>query len=96
MMADGALVRAEVTALHRFTAMAPTVLRERVGWHRWSAVILGFIGVIVMLKPTGEGLQWATMLPVAAAFFGATRDVITRRMSAGESRSPSGISAPRV
>jgi len=69
------------------TAMAPTVLGERVGWHRWSAVILGFIGVIVMLKPTGEGLQWTTMLPVAAAFFGATRDVITRRMSAGDTSS---------
>ena len=66
------------------TAMAPTFLGERVGWHRWSAVIVGFIGVIVMLKPTGDGLQWAVMLPVAAAFFGAARDVITRRMSSGD------------
>ena len=66
------------------TAMAPAALGERVGWHRWSAVMIGFAGVIVMLRPTGDGLQWAAVIPVAAAFVGAVRDIITRRMSAGD------------
>ena len=66
------------------TAMAPAMLGERVGWHRWSAVLIGFAGVIVMLRPTGDGLQWVAIIPVGAAFVGAVRDIITRRMSAGE------------
>ena len=33
------------------TAIAGTVLREPVGWRRWSAVLIGFIGVIVALRP---------------------------------------------
>ena len=66
------------------TAMAPVALGEYVGWHRWSAVLLGFAGVIVMLRPTGDTIQWVILLPVAAAFLGATRDIITRRMSAGD------------
>ena len=69
------------------TALAPATLGERVGWHRWSAVCIGFAGVIVMLRPTGDGLQWAAIVPVAAAFVGAVRDIITRRMSAGDTSS---------
>ncbi len=66
------------------TALAPAMLGERVGWHRWTAVLVGFAGVIVMLRPGGEGLHWAAIIPVGAAFVGAVRDIITRRMSAGD------------
>ena len=67
------------------TAMAPLLLGEQVGWHRWSAVGVGFAGMIVMLRPTGEGLYWIALLPVGAAFTGALRDIITRRLSATDS-----------
>jgi drug/metabolite transporter (DMT)-like permease len=63
------------------TALAGPVLGERVGWRRWSAVLLGFAGVLVMLQPTGEGLNWAILLPVAAACCGALRDLVTRHIS---------------
>ena len=65
------------------TALAPVMLDERVGWHRWSAVLLGFTGVVVMLRPGGDSLHWAAIIPIGAAFVGALRDIITRRMSAG-------------
>tara|TARA_B100000686_G_scaffold328239_1_gene388018 strand:+ start:1058 stop:1912 length:855 start_codon:yes stop_codon:yes gene_type:complete len=65
------------------TALAPVMLGERVGWHRWSAVLIGFAGVVVMLRPGGDSLHWAAIIPVGAAFLGALRDIITRRMSAG-------------
>ena len=65
------------------TALAPVTLGERVGWHRWSAVLIGFAGVVVMLRPGGDSLHWAAIIPVGAAFVGALRDIITRRMSAG-------------
>jgi drug/metabolite transporter (DMT)-like permease len=63
------------------TALAGPALGERVGWRRWSAVLIGFAGVLVMLRPTGEGLNWAILLPVAAACCGALRDLVTRHIS---------------
>ncbi|HMN45811.1 MAG TPA: DMT family transporter [Povalibacter sp.] len=38
------------------TALAVPFLGERVGWRRWAAVIVGLIGVIVVLKPSGTGI----------------------------------------
>ncbi len=67
------------------TALAGPVLAEQVGWRRWCAVIVGFISVLIMLRPFGEGIQWAILLPVSAALCGALRDLITRRISQWES-----------
>lgn len=67
------------------TAMAPAFLGERVGWRRWLAIAVGFVGVLVMVRPTGDALRWAALLPTASAFFGALRDIITRRISATDS-----------
>ena len=63
------------------TAMAPLVLGERVGWRRWLAVSVGFAGVLFMLRPGGDTLQWAVLFPLGAAVFGGLRDLITRRIS---------------
>src|SRR3546814_11473216 len=62
------------------------LLGERVGWRRWSAVTVGFLGILVMLRPTPETIRLVALVPLAAALFGALRDVVTRRMGiAGES-----------
>lgn len=63
------------------TALAPALLGERVGWRRWSAVLIGFLGVLVMVRPTGEAIQWAALLPLGASLTGALRDIVTRRLS---------------
>lgn len=45
------------------TALSVPVLGERVGPRRWAAIVVGFIGVLVVLRPTGEGL--ASMAGIA-------------------------------
>jgi drug/metabolite transporter (DMT)-like permease len=66
------------------TALAKPLLRETVGWRRWAAVFVGFVGVLVMLRPGEDAFQVAALLPIAAAFLGALRDIVTRRISATE------------
>ncbi len=67
------------------TALAPLFLAEQVGWRRWSAVLVGFAGVLVMLRPDGGwgggSLNWAALFPAGAALCGAFRDILTRRIS---------------
>lgn len=62
------------------TALAPFILGERVGVHRWSAVVVGFAGMLIMLRPSAEGIAWAMLIPASAAVFGALRDLFTRKM----------------
>ncbi len=64
------------------TALAPKMLGEHVGIHRWLAVVAGFAGMLIMLRPTPTGISWAMLLPASAAVFGALRDLKTRSLSA--------------
>lgn len=66
-------------------ALAAPMLGERVGWRRWAAVLVGFAGVVVMLRPTGDALQWVVLIPVAGALFSGVRDTFTRRITRTES-----------
>ena len=66
------------------TAMAPLVLGEHVGWRRWLAVLAGFAGVLFMVRPGGDAMQWAVLLPLGATLCGGVRDLITRRISQTE------------
>lgn len=66
------------------TALSVPLLKERVGIHRWSAVIVGFIGVLVIVRP-GGGLQpWGTAMMVAATLFFALSQVLVRLMARTE------------
>ncbi len=69
------------------TALAPLVLGEKVGLRRWAAVLVGFAGVIFMVRPGSDAMQIAVLFPLAAAFTGGVRDLITRRISQTESSS---------
>jgi drug/metabolite transporter (DMT)-like permease len=67
------------------TALAYPMLGERVGLNRWLAVIVGFLGVVVTYRP-GLGLfDWASLLPVAAAFAYGTAQIMARQIGATES-----------
>lgn len=57
--------------------------KEPVGWRRWMAIIVGFIGVIIILKPSPEAFVPASLLAVVTVFFTAGRDLTTRRIHAG-------------
>lgn len=67
------------------TVLAVPLLGEQVGWRRWSAVSVGFLGVLIMLRPGADGLNWYALFPLAAALAGAFRDIVTRRISSTES-----------
>jgi drug/metabolite transporter (DMT)-like permease len=67
------------------TALAPFMLGEIVGWHRWLAVLLGFVGVVIMVQPSSGALQWVAVFPLGVALCGALRDIVTRHMHATES-----------
>ncbi len=63
------------------TALAPWILGERVGLYRWAAVCVGFVGVIIITWPSGEGFSYAVLYPLGSALSGAFRDLTTRRMT---------------
>jgi len=67
------------------TALAAPMLGEVVGWRRWTAVLVGFVGVLIITRPTGAAIQWAALLPLTASLCGALRDLITRKISTSES-----------
>ncbi len=67
------------------TALAPAIIGEPVGWRRWLAVTIGFLGVLVIVRPGTEAMQWAALFPLGAALTGAFRDLMTRSASATES-----------
>ena len=64
--------------------LSAPLLGERIGRHRWIAVIGGFAGVLIILRPGAEAFQWALLLPLLAAMVNALRDVLTRRLSRTE------------
>ena len=49
--------------------MAGPLLGEWIGWRRWSAIAVGFFGVLVVIRPGLGGMQWAALLSVASAIF---------------------------
>ncbi|MGH6913764.1 MAG: DMT family transporter [Geminicoccales bacterium] len=65
-------------------ALSPFMLGERVGWHRWTAILVGFGGVLIMLRPTGAGFDYLGLVPLAATLSGSLRDLLTRRLSRTE------------
>lgn len=50
------------------TAISALFLKEQVGWRRWLAVIAGFVGVLVVIRPGSAAFQLVSLLPVATAF----------------------------
>lgn len=60
------------------TAMSALILREKVGFRRWSAVAIGFIGVLIILSPSGEFNPLAVVFAFIAALTYASQTILTR------------------
>ena len=61
--------------------LAGPVLGEWVGWRRWTAIMVGFLGVLVVVRPGLGGLQWAALLSLGSAFCYAGYSITTRMLS---------------
>jgi len=61
--------------------LAMPLLGERVGPWRWFAILLGFAGVLTVIRPFGETFTWITLLPVYNSVSLALYSIITRKLS---------------
>ena len=61
-------------------AIAGTMLGEPVGWRRWSAVTVGFLGVIVCLRPGSTALSWPALIALAGSFTFSLSMISTRTL----------------
>lgn len=66
-------------------ALSGPMLGEKVGWHRWACVAVGFLGVLLLTRPTTSGIELVILIPLGAALFSALRDIVTRRLGVHDS-----------
>lgn len=76
---------ANVTAVMQALPLAVTMgaalfMGEMVGWRRWLAITVGFIGVMVIVRPGVEGFNAYSLLALVAVAACAVRDLATRRV----------------
>jgi drug/metabolite transporter (DMT)-like permease len=88
---QGALARmpfADLVAINQtnpllVTAASAVFLSERVGWRRWTATGIGFLGVLLIIQPGTTGFTWWSILALVGVFFATMRDVATKRIDNG-------------
>lgn len=61
-------------------ALSPVLLGERVGPRRWTAVIVGFLGVLLIVQPGATGFHPAMLLSVSCALSTALYQIATRKV----------------
>ncbi len=66
------------------TLGAALFLKEKVGWRRWSCILIGLVGVLIIIRPGTDGAASlvAVVVLLASVGFAATRDIATRRVPA--------------
>jgi drug/metabolite transporter (DMT)-like permease len=72
-----AILQALPLTVTMFTAI---FFGEQVGWRRWSAILAGFIGVLIIIRPGGDGFNEYAVLAIVAVACVTVRDAITRRL----------------
>ncbi len=66
------------------TALSVPLLGEPVGLRRWCAVVVGFLGALIVVKPGAGVFEWAALLPLAAASLYAFYQIATRVLAASD------------
>src|SRR6201987_1162444 len=62
------------------TALSAIVLREEVGWRRWSAILIGFVGVLIALHPSAQSCSWPALIALCGSLSFAILMLITRSL----------------
>jgi drug/metabolite transporter (DMT)-like permease len=60
------------------TALSAIFLGEQVGWRRWSAITVGFCGVLIALKPSAQTVSWPALIALGGSLSFAVLMVVTR------------------
>jgi drug/metabolite transporter (DMT)-like permease len=66
------------------TGLAAVALREQVGWRRWTATLVGFIGTMIVVRPSPDGIDPAMLFALLAAISFAIGLIITKVLSRTE------------
>src|SRR5882724_491914 len=64
------------------TALSPLVLGEHIGWRRWTAILIGFCGVLIALGPSSQTVSWPAMIALGGSLSFALLMLITRSLRA--------------
>jgi drug/metabolite transporter (DMT)-like permease len=62
------------------TLLAALLLGERVGWRRWSAILVGFVGVLITLQPSLGSFGWPAMVALLGSVLFAFLMIVTRAL----------------
>lgn len=73
------------TAPLMVTALSVPFLGEHVGWRRWTAVVIGFVGVLIILRPGTTEITLASMSVLFAAFTYSCMAITSRKLATTES-----------
>ncbi len=63
-------------------ALSVPLLGEKVGWRRWTAISVGFLGAMIVVRPGFAGFHWAAIFSVTATFCIAFYSIATRQVAA--------------
>lgn len=63
------------------TIMGGVLLKETIGWRRYTACLVGFLGAMVIIRPSFQEIGWIALLPIVAAFGIAVFALLTRILS---------------
>ena len=66
-------------------ALSVPVLKESVGIHRWLAILVGFVGILIMLRPGSGVFQWASVVALGSTIVYAILMITTRALKSTES-----------
>jgi drug/metabolite transporter (DMT)-like permease len=66
-------------------ALSVPLLGEQVGWRRWTAIGIGFVGILIIVQPGTNAFHPAALLCVASAFFSSMYFLLTRRLAGVDS-----------
>lgn len=67
------------------TALSGPLLGEQVGWRRWAAVGVGFIGILIIVRPGTEAFHPASLLCLGGALCAAFFSILTRKLAGVDS-----------
>jgi drug/metabolite transporter (DMT)-like permease len=62
------------------TAGSALVFKDNVGWRRWTATVVGFLGVLLIIRPGTSAFSWWALAEVGAVVCSTVRDLATRRI----------------